>query len=58
VFFDMFEAVTRNTILYNFGCSFNSVIARNSVTMLTLITKKNGLAEWTSISFTGAFQGG
>jgi hypothetical protein len=45
-------------MLNNFGCSFNSVIARNSVTMLTLITKKNGLAEWTSISFTGAFQGG
>jgi hypothetical protein len=58
VFFDIFEAVTKSTILYNFDCSFNSVIARNSVTMLTLITVKNVLAEWTSISFTGAFQGG
>jgi hypothetical protein len=54
VFFDTFEAVTKSTILYNFGCSFNSVIARNSVTMLTLITVKNVLAD----SFTGAFQGG
>jgi hypothetical protein len=43
VFFDIFEAVTNSTILYNFGCSFNS--ARNIVTMLTLITVKNVLAD-------------
>jgi hypothetical protein len=56
--FDTFEAVTKSIILYIFGWSFNSLIARNSVTTLTLITVKNVLAEWTLISFTGAFQGG
>jgi hypothetical protein len=45
VLFDKFEAVTKNILLYTFGWSYNSLIARNSVTMLTLLTVKNVLAE-------------
>jgi hypothetical protein len=43
VLFDEFEAVTKSILLYIFGCSFNSSIARNSVTTLTLLTLKNVL---------------
>jgi hypothetical protein len=58
ILFDTFEAVTKSFIIYIFGWSFSSLVARNSVTMLTLITVKSVLAEWTSISFTGACKGG
>jgi hypothetical protein len=45
VLFDKFEAVTKSILLYIFGWSYNSLIARNSVTTLTLLTVKNVLAE-------------
>jgi hypothetical protein len=41
--FDKFEAVTKSILLYIFGWSFNSLIARNSVATPTLLTVKNML---------------